>query len=223
MGQAVSTIRQQVEQADTAEQDRLNENLHKLEELAEVKLSLMRDKIALNLEIPCAVPIKTMMRFHSEYKIDVSKQNLTADSISDSVGNFFDGKLLEGCKKLIGGAVHGLLSSNSGGGLEKREYFIVMYNDTICRIDSIMYSYKSRTKGLVAFGEDMMCFVYSIALVDKTKVDKDALVFLVTEQVKSSFVKDDEKATEVNVVEKNNLVNAVRQLYIEDQGMLKGT
>jgi hypothetical protein len=212
MGSVISAIRDQIHEADDKEKQRLKENLNQLEEIAKNKILVMKDDILLNQSNTKEIPIDQILRWNQDYKVDINDDGIK--SIDGVIDDFFGGQFMAGLKDLVKKGVNGLVGSGDVGANEKIDYYIIFFNDSVCRIDIQYYFYKLHYEGIYTSGENLLAYLYSISTVDIKNVKSGSLIFLVTEQLdKSIFSAKTEEERNVLLKEKEELVKAIKELY----------
>ena len=222
MGSSISAARDAVDKADKDRQVTMENNLTMLEDLAETKLAVMKNDVILNQSpLEKRVLIDQLIRTKSGYAVDIVEKSKLAEGIGGVVDEFFNGNILSGFKKLIVTGVDGFLGSAEAGSKSTTEYFVVLYNDAICRVDIALYTYSARTDGLASIGKSMVVYHSSISIVNPKDVRPGTLIFVVTEQLSSIFSGVTREERLKILKEKEEIIASIKGLYKDGEGILQ--
>jgi len=210
MGSLISAVRSQLTAADDEAQKNLKDRLLVLEELGKSRVSAMKLSL-IEKQNTYYIPIQNFLNENKGYRVDISTGALT--ELSAMVDDFFGGNNNEGLKKLITIAITALFGRGTAGTIEESKYYIVITNDTLCRVDFMYYKYQISYEGIYAQAESLFCWQLNISSIDVEKIDKSVIVYALTQQTNTSVVNaSSEEFTKV-MEEKIRLLNALDKLW----------
>lgn len=177
MGNIVDTIK--------AQQDKNNaETMEKLQTVHK----MMVDKIAAtsaqmqNAAIEDkSLPIVTVVDRSQKYKIKV--QEAPDPAITGAIGELMSGNFLEGIASLIKVALNEFLGNTSAGETEKVDFHVIYANNSLLRIDYMMYKYEFTSSGLKTEFQNAFCYYMQVGVLDLEKVNPQILLYELTRAI----------------------------------------
>ena len=93
------------------------------------------------------MPIVAVASQTEKNKVNVSSKAPTG-AVDGAVKGVLSGKFLEGLTTMIKGAPNTVLGSSCGGEMEKKVFHIVFANNSLVRVDYLIYKYEFSSKGI---------------------------------------------------------------------------
>ena len=109
--------------------------------------------------------------------------NKPGDEVNSAIDNVLSGKFLEGLKKMINVGLDEMLGNTSTGEREKKSFHIVFANNSLLRIDYMMYKYDFASKGLQDITKNMFCYYLQVGVVDFEKTNAQILLYELTKSI----------------------------------------
>lgn len=170
----------------TEENNQLKEQLQLLVSLAKSKLDGMTHEIEnafvnKETEQKFRVVPGTSTEWITEYRVNAGSE--CNKQISEVVDAFFEGKMVEGFKKLISTALNSFIGERSAGEQYKKYYFITMEHNTLIRVDVACWKYQFSSKNVIANVENAFCYSFCKSVVDYDTVSMSVLINQVSKMV----------------------------------------
>lgn len=129
MGNPISKIRAEAEQADEAKKMQMEERLQILEKMVTSRLQTAQASIVKgqrgDQEVHSGVIVE-------EFKqISIVQTSKASPVLKEAIDNFFSGNFLKGLNELVNLAVEAVLGNASMGEYESSEMFIVWHNNAL--------------------------------------------------------------------------------------------
>ncbi|CAG8463910.1 9389_t:CDS:2 [Gigaspora margarita] len=136
------------------------------------------------------------------------KPGEAAKAISETIDKLFSGKLLEGFKSIITGTVEFFICDTSMGEKHHQDYHLVFENNSLVRIDSMLYKYNFSSNDIVLNVQNVFCYMFYKSVVALEDVKMAILVNLIMRYVKNS-IPDETKQDEIIL----KYINMLKSLY----------
>lgn len=168
------------------ENNQLKEQLQLLVSLAKSKLDGMTNEIEnafLNKETEQKFRVVpgTSTEWITEYRVNAGSE--CNQQIGEVIDSFFEGKMVEGFKKLISTALNSFIGERSAGEQYKKYYFITMEHNTLIRVDVACWKYQFSSKNVIANVENAFCYSFCKSVVDYDTVSMSVLINQVSKLV----------------------------------------
>ena len=109
--------------------------------------------------------------------------NKPSNEVSSAIDEVLSGKFLEGLKNMISVGLNELLGNTSAGETEKKSFHIVFANNSLLRIDYMMFKYEFGSKGLQDITKNMFCYYLQVGVVDFEKTNAQILLYELTKSI----------------------------------------
>lgn len=187
----------------TEENNQLKEQLQLLVSLAKSKLDGMTHEIEnafvnKETEQKFRVVPGTSTEWITEYRVNAGSE--CNKQISEVVDAFFEGKMVEGFKKLISTALNSFIGERSAGEQYKKYYFITMEHNTLIRVDVACWKYQFSSKNVIANVENAFCYSFCKSVVDYDTVSMSVLINQVSKLVHDDLSQVKEYLTEIREI-----------------------
>ncbi|XP_078375436.1 uncharacterized protein LOC144658827 [Oculina patagonica] len=177
MGNILDTIKQQ-QDANNAEMMEKLQTVHKMmvdkiaATSAQMQNAAIEDK---------SLPIVTVVDKSQKYKIKVT--NAPDQAISGAIGELMSGNFLSGLTSLITVALNQFLGNTSAGESEKIDFHVIYANNSLLRIDYMLYKYEFTSSGLKTQFQNAFCYYMQVAILDLEKVNPQVLLYELTRAI----------------------------------------
>ena len=178
MGQAIFAAIKENEEQNKAE---TKEKLQTLQRMLSNKVDAMSSKMELEATQDQRLPIVGVVDRTQKYSINVA--DVPADTINSAVGNMFAGKFLDGLKNLVTAVLNEFLGNTSAGEQETEQFAVVFSNNSLLRVDYMMYKYQFEFKGLKDEVQNGFCYFAQVGVLDLQKVNPQIVLYELTKSV----------------------------------------
>ena len=184
MGNIVDTIKAQQEknEAETVEKLQTIHNMM-VDKIASSSAKMQNDAIE-----DKTLPIVAVIDKSEKYKVHV--RTAPSDDVSDGINDLLSGDFLGGLKSLIGVALNEFLGNASAGETEKNNFHVIYANNSLLRLDYMMYKYEFSSKGLKDNYENAFCYYLQVGVLDLEKVNSQILLYELTRAIGEDHLPD---------------------------------
>src|SRR6266516_956957 len=93
-------------------------------------------------------------------------------AINKTVDQFFSGEFLDGFKSIIGGAVNSFIGDTSMGEKYRQDYHLVFEDNSLVRVDSLLYKYTFSSNDIVKNVQNAFCYMFykSVVSIEDVKM-----------------------------------------------------
>lgn len=151
-----------------------------------------------------SLPIVAVVDRSEKYKIKVS--NAPSADINNAIDEVLKGDFLDGLKSLITAGLNTLLGNASAGETERVDFHVVFANNSLLRIDYMMYKYNFSSKGIIDEVQNVFCYYLQVGVLDLEKVNPQILLYELTRAIGESRLPDAAKRLQ-------NLTAFAKELY----------
>lgn len=128
-----------------------------------------------------SLPIVTVVDKSQKYKIKVT--SAPDPAISGAIGELMSGDFLSGLTSLITVALNQFLGNTSAGESEKVDFHVIYANNSLLRIDYMLYKYEFTSSGLKTQFQNAFCYYMQVGILDLEKVNPQVLLYELTRAV----------------------------------------
>lgn len=155
-----------------------------LEEMAEKIMTAESEKMEAKSWEDKTLPIVAVVDTMQFCRIGVESGESLSEGISKVIGDFVDGKWLDGIKDGIHTVLSQLLGSATSGRQESRQFHIAFGSNALLRIDTYFYMYTFQSERLLRkHGRNMLCTVAQIAVLDSMNTNPQVILYEVTKAI----------------------------------------
>lgn len=216
MGNSItSAMKEQQEKNDLQTKEQL-ETLQKMmqnkvaAESSQMKDDALQDK---------SLPIVTIVDTTEKYTVKV--KNVPDPEIEGAVKDILSGDFIDGLIKLLSVALGEFLGDTSAGEKFKKDFHVVFANNSLLRVDFMLYKYDFSSKALVDEVQNGFCYYAQIGVLDLKKVSPQVLLYELTKAIGEDNLPAAEKALEGLVTFAERLYTAIDKLgraAVDDNG-----
>ena len=116
-----------------------------------------------------SLPIVSVVDKSEKYQIKVT--SAPDKDIENAIGEVMSGDFLGGLKNILSVALNEVLGNTSAGEAEKTDFHVIYANNSLIRLDYIMYKYTFASKGLRDECTNAFCYCMQVGILDLEKVD----------------------------------------------------
>ena len=128
-----------------------------------------------------SLPIVTVVDKSQKYKIKVT--SAPDPAITGAIGELMSGNFLAGITSLITVALNEFLGNTSAGETEKVDFHVIYANNSLLRIDYMMYKYEFTSSGLKSEFQNAFCYYMQVGVLDLEKVNPQILLYELTRAI----------------------------------------
>ena len=177
MGNIADTIKEQQDKNDAETSEKL-QTIHKMmvDKIAATSAKMQNDAIE-----DKTLPIVSVVDKSQKYKIKVT--SAPDQAISDGIGELLSGNFLGGLKSLITVGLNEFLGNTTAGETEKIDFHVIYANNSLLRLDYMMYKYEFASRGLKTNYKNAFCYYMQVGVLDLEKVNSQILLYELTRAI----------------------------------------
>lgn len=179
-------------------------------ESAQMKDDALQDK---------SLPIVAIVDTTEKYTVKV--KSAPDPAIEGAVKDILSGDFIGGLIKLLSVALNEFLGDTSAGEKFKKDFHVVFANNSLLRVDFMLYKYDFSSKGLVDKVQNGFCYYAQIGVLDLDKVSPQVLLYELTKAIGENNLPAAEKVLEGLVTFAERLYSAIDKLgraAVDDSG-----
>ena len=177
MGNNIKALKQAQEEQD----DLTKEMLNTMSNMLVQRVAATSAKLKEAAKADESLPIIAIVDKTEKYTLGIKET--PNEEVTDGLKNMLSGNFWSGLGQLICGGIKVLLGDTSAGQSESTAYHIVYANNSLLRIDYMMYKYTFSSTGVMSKYENAFCFLLQIGVLDMTKVNPQILLFELTKTI----------------------------------------
>ena len=101
----------------------------------------------------------------------------------NAIGEVTSGDFLGGLENLLSVALNEVLGNTSAGEAEKTDFHVIYANNSLLRLDYMMYKYTFASKGLKDECTNAFCYCMQVGILDLEKVDPQIMLYELTRAI----------------------------------------
>jgi hypothetical protein len=180
MGNPITKVRNEAEAADQVEKQKMQEQMDILEKMIHGKLDNEKTKIIMGERNDQEIHSGVIVQMHRQ--INITESDKESQEISDAIGDFFSGELIQGMEKLVQLGAESVLGNDAMGEYETSDMLIVWSDNSLLRCDAYYYRWNFVAKGVIAEAEGVLGVLLIKRVVDLTKTDPQVLLWAISNQ-----------------------------------------
>lgn len=206
MGNIVDTIKAQQDKNDAETTEKL-QTIHKMmvDKITATSAKMQNEAIE-----DKSLPIVSVVDKSQKYKIHV--RNAPAPEISKGIGELMSGNFLGGLTSLITVALNEFLGNASAGETEKIDFHVIYANNSLLRLDYMLYKYEFTSSGLKTKFENAFCYYMQVGVLDLEKVNSQILLYELTRAIGEQNLPEAAQHLEGLAVFAKELYSTIHQL-----------
>lgn len=177
MGNILDKIK---EQQEANEKDTL-EKLQTVHKLMVDKVAATSTKLQNEAIEDKSLPIVSVVDKSQQYKVQVS--SAPDPQVTGAIGQLLSGNFLAGLTSLIKVALNEFLGNTSAGESEKVDFHVIYANNSLLRIDYMLYKYEFASSGLKRDYQNAFCYYMQVGVLDLEKVNPQILLYELTRAI----------------------------------------
>lgn len=138
------------------------------------------------------LPIVAVVSQTEKNKVNVSSKAPTG-AVDGAVKGVLSGKFLEGLTTMIKGALNTVLGSSFGGEMEKKDFHVVFANNSLVRVDYLIYKYEFSSKGIKKTAKNAFCYYLQVGVLDLEKVSPQVLRYEISRAIEENQIAEVEE------------------------------
>lgn len=127
------------------------------------------------------LPIVAIVDKTEKYTLGISE--VPNKEVTGGIKDMFSGNFFSGLGRLICGAIQVFLGDRSAGQSEAKAFHVVYANNSLLRIDYMLYKYTFSSNGILSKYENAFCFLLQVGVLDTEKVNPQVLLFELTKTI----------------------------------------
>lgn len=138
------------------------------------------------------LPVVAIVSKTEKYMTNVSSKASDGE-VDSAVKEVLSGKFLSGLTTIINGSLNTILGNTTAGEMEKQEYHVVFANNSLVRVDYLIYKYEFTSKGITKIAKNAFCYYVQVGVLDLMKVNPQVLLYEISRAIKEDQIKDVEE------------------------------
>lgn len=176
-----SSITHAMEEQQQEHDDRTLEELQTLEKMMINKIAAESSQMKDDALQDKSLPIVAIVDTSEKYSVKV--ENVPPEQIHDTVDAILGGNFIEGLEKLLSIALNELVGDTSAGEKFKKDFHVVFSNNSLLRVDFMLYKYDFSSEGIVEKIQNGFCYYAQIGVLDLKKVSPQVLLYELTRAI----------------------------------------
>ena len=177
MGNSIEAKKEEQEQDDAKAKEMLNTMNNLMTQKCAAISAQFKDAAVADPTLPIvAVVDKT-----EKYKLQV--KSVTNENISNGLKEVLSGQFMKGLEDTITGAMQVFVTDESEGESQETDFHVVYANNSLLRVDYLMYKYNFSSKGILSKYENAFCYVMQVGVLDLEKVNPQILLYEMTKTI----------------------------------------
>ena len=185
MGQPISRA---IKDNEKEKKKEVKETLETLQTLLHKTVDAVSSRLELQAKENQDLPIVAVVDKNSEFSVNV--KSVLPKDVEKKIDNIFSGKFYDGLKKLVTLALEEFLGNVSAGEQEMNIFTVVFSNNSLLRVDYMMYKYQFESHGVKDKYENGFCYFAQIGVLDMEKVNRQVMLYELTKSVGSQNIKE---------------------------------
>ena len=185
-------ISQELQAQQAKNDEQTIETLTMMSKMLQNKIAATSAKIQSLASGDDKLPIVAVVSQTEKYKVNVSSKAPTG-AVDGAVKEVLSGKFLEGLTTMINGALNAVLGSSSGGEMEKQDFHVVFANNSLVRIDYLIYKYEFSSKGIKKIAKNAFCYYLQVGVLDLEKVSPQVLMYEISRAIEENQIAEVEE------------------------------
>lgn len=177
MGNITDKIKEQQEKNEAE----TSEKLQVIHKMMTDKITATSSKLQNEAVEDKSLPIVSVVDRSQKYKVSVT--SVPNQEISNGIGELLSGNFLSGLQSLISVALNEFLGNASAGETEKTDFHVIYANNSLLRLDYMLYKYEFTSTGLKSNYKNAFCCFMQIRVLDLEKVNSQTLLYELTRAI----------------------------------------
>ena len=206
-----SSISQQLKEQQAKSDEQTIETLTMMSKMLTNKVAATSAELESMALGDSKLPVVAIVSKTEKYKTSVSSKANDAD-VDSAIQEVLSGEFLTGLTTIISGALNAILGDTSAGEMEKQGYHVVFANNSLVRVDYLIYKYEFTSKGIKKIAKNAFCYYLQVGVLDLMKVNPQVLLYELSRAIDEDQIKEvEERLKELGQFAKD-LYNIVPEL-----------
>ena len=166
-----------------------------------------------------SLPIVAIVDTSEKYTIKV--ESVPNKDIKAAVQDILSGNFIDGLVKVLGVALAEFLGDTTAGEKYKKDFHVVFANNSLLRVDVMLYKYDFASEGLVKEVQNGFCYYAQIGVLDLKKVNPQVVLYELTKAIgQDNFqtVAKELKDLETFATSLYTVIDQLEQAAVDDNG-----
>lgn len=160
-----SSISQQLKEQQAKSDEQTIETLTMISKMLTNKVAATSAELESMALGDSKLPVVAIVSKTEKYKTSVSSKANDAD-VDSAIKEVLSGEFLTGLTTIISGALNAILGDTSAGEMEKQGYHVVFANNSLVRVDYLIYKYEFTSKGIKKIAKNAFCYYLQVGVLD---------------------------------------------------------
>lgn len=133
------------------------------------------------------LPIIAIVSKTEKYMTKVESK-APAGSVDGAISDVLSGNFLGGLKDAVTGSLNVILGDTTAGESEKQDFHVVFANNSLVRIDYLMFKHNFSSKGVLKKVENAFCYYLQVGVLNLEKVNPQVLMYELSRAIKENEI-----------------------------------
>ena len=181
---------------DKAAEAETKEQLQLLHKMMVDKTTATSDQLRNAAMQDARLPVTAIVDTVEKYKVNVEKA--PSKDVTKAMNDVVSGDFLGGVASLATVALNQILGNTSAGETQTTAFHIIFANNSLLRLDYMIYKYGFRSEGVTKTTKNAFCYYIQVAVLDIEKVEEDILLYELTKALNGREINTDNSGGEGN-------------------------
>lgn len=178
MGNTITDAKKQEQKENDAE---IKEMLNTMNNMMSQKCAAISAQFKDAAVADPTLPIVAVVDKTEKYMLQIKQ--VANEDVTNGLNEVLSGSFMQGLKDSITGAMNVFLGDESEGESQETDFHVVYANNSLLRVDYLMYKYNFSSKGILHKFENAFCYVMQIGVLDLEKVNSQVLLYEMTKSI----------------------------------------
>ena len=184
MGNSIEAKKQEQEENDAKAKEMLNTMNNLMTQKCAATSAQFKDAAVADPTLPIVAVVDKTEKYMLKVK------SVTNDDVTSGLGEVLSGQFMKGLGDMICGSIQIFLGDTSEGQSEETDFHVVYANNSLLRVDYLMYKYNFSSQGILSKYENAFCYVMQIGILDLEKVNPQILLYEMTKTIGQDNLKE---------------------------------
>ena len=184
MGNSIEAKKQEQEENDAEAKEMLNTMNNLMTQKCAAISAQFKDAAVADPTLPIVAVVDKTEKYMLQVK------SVANENISNGLKEVLSGQFMKGLEDTITGAMQVFVTDESEGESQETDFHVVYANNSLLRVDYLMYKYNFSSKGILSKYENAFCYVMQIGVLDLEKVNPQILLYEMTKTIGQDNLKE---------------------------------
>lgn len=184
MGNSVEAKKEEQEQDDAKAKEMLNTMNNLMTQKCAAISAQFKDAAVADPTLPIVAVVDKTEKYMLQVK------SVANENISNGLKEVLSGQFMKGLEDTITGAMQVFVTDESEGESQETDFHVVYANNSLLRVDYLMYKYNFSSKGILSKYENAFCYVMQVGVLDLEKVNPQILLYEMTKTIGQRDLED---------------------------------